>query len=151
MVLLILDFLLTTMAIDLAEWTLQEIFRNGSMNRFAAKIGLSRGTLMDWRDRNAGFFTDKGANAIASYMKIEKTPEEVREMFGMPIHPYLTIGIYADKNKVSPEDELRNRVVKLEEENRFFREQFDDLRELIDTLAQELHEQSKSGTRKSKA
>jgi transcriptional regulator with XRE-family HTH domain len=139
---------------DLAEWTMEQVMKNGSLGRFAAKIGLSRQSLMDWRDGNAGFITDKGARAIARYLEISKTPEEVREMFGMPIHPYLTIGIYADKNKLDkPEqndDDLQARIVRLEEENRFFREQFDDVRRLIDTLAQEIHEQSKSRTSKSK-
>ncbi len=54
---------------------------------------------MDWRDAKASFLTDKGANAIARYLGLNKPPEQIREMFGMPAHPYLTIGeVTPEKN-----------------------------------------------------
>jgi transcriptional regulator with XRE-family HTH domain len=127
---------------DLSTWTLQEVSKAGSLNKLAKAIGLSRQTLMDWRDSKASFLTDKGANAIARYLGLNKPPEQIREMFGMPAHPYLTIGEATDKGDDSV-TALQERVAKLEENNQLFREEIDDLRELIDTLANELHERIK--------
>jgi transcriptional regulator with XRE-family HTH domain len=129
---------------DLPSWTLQEVSKAGSLNKLAKVIGLSRQTLMDWRDAKASFLTDKGANAIARYLGLNKPPEQIREMFGMPAHPYLTIGeVTPEKNNDDLVDVLQGRVAKLEEDNQFFREEIDDLRELIDTLAKEMHERTK--------
>jgi hypothetical protein len=130
---------------DLPSWTLQEVSKAGSLNKLAKLIGLSRQTLMDWRDAKASFLTDKGANAIARYLGLNKSPEQIREMFGMPAHPYLTIGeTSVDKGNDDSVTALQGRVAKLEEDNQLFREEIDDLRELIDTLANELHERIKS-------
>jgi hypothetical protein len=95
---------------DLSDWTVQEAAKVGSLNKLSKAIGLSRQTILDWRDRKASFLTDKGANAIAAYLHLNKTPEQIRLMFDMPAHPYLEVDKKNDKiSKDAQSDRLNLR------------------------------------------
>jgi predicted nuclease with TOPRIM domain len=150
-------------SMDLSDWTVREAAKVGSLNKLSKAIGLSRQTILDWRDRKAKFLTDKGANAIALYLGLNKTPEQIRQMFDMPAHPYLEVDKKTDTNekntqsdskrlaKLEKDCELlkedRKRLAKLEKDYELLKEgrelletEVNNLKEYIDFLVAELHE-----------
>jgi predicted nuclease with TOPRIM domain len=106
---------------DLSDWTVQEAAKVGSLNKLSKAIGLSRQTILDWRDRKASFLTDKGANAIAAYLGLKKTPEQIRQMFDMPAHPYLEVDKKSNNNSKDAQSDS-DRLAKLEKDYELLKE-----------------------------
>jgi predicted nuclease with TOPRIM domain len=134
---------------DLSAWTLEEAAKVGSLNKRSKAIGLSRQTILDWRDCKAGFLSDKGATAIANYLGIQKSPEEMRTMFDMPIHPYLDLekktGIQVESNpdfaRLEQENALlRSNYENLREDHTLLQKEVDNLKEYVEFLAVELRD-----------
>jgi len=121
---------------DLSAWTLAEAAKVGSLNKLSKVIGLSRQTILDWRDGKAAFLTDKGAMAIANYLGMTKSPEEMRKMFDMPIHPYLDLEKKIGEQVVQVESNPD--FVRLEQENGLLRANYEVLRADHDLLQKEV-------------
>lgn len=121
---------------DLSAWTLEEAAKVGSLNKLSKAIGLSRQTILDWRDGKAAFLTDKGATAIANYLGMTKSPEEMRKMFDMPIHPYLDLEKKSSERVVQVES--KSEFARLEQENALLKSNYELLREDHNLLQKEV-------------
>jgi hypothetical protein len=134
---------------DLSAWTLEEAAKVGSLNKLSKAIGLSRQTILDWRDGKAAFLTDKGASAIANYLGIQKSPEEMRKMFDMPIHPYLDLEKKSSERVVQVELEQENALLRtnyeiLRADHNLLQKEVDNLKEYVEFLAVELRDVKKN-------
>jgi transcriptional regulator with XRE-family HTH domain len=77
--------------LNLIDWVVAEGTRLGSLNRLAKALGVTQSTIMRWRNGKITFLKDDACAKIAQYLGVEKSAEEMRQMFGMPAHPWMEV------------------------------------------------------------